>query len=192
MSETVKLTALPQSSQNVIETVKEYGKRLFGFIRKRVNSNEDAEDILQDVWYQLTLLDNGPIEQLGAWLYRVAQNKIIDRYRKQKPESLEDFTFEDDEGSISFKEILLSDDDDDPETGYLKKLFWEELLAALSELPEPQRKIFVLNELEDKTFQEIADETGENIKTLISRKRYAVLYLRERLRSLYEEIVNKN
>jgi RNA polymerase sigma factor (sigma-70 family) len=192
MSETVRLTALPQSSQNVIETVKEYGKRLFGFIRKRVNSNEDAEDILQDVWYQLTLLDNGPIEQLGAWLYRVAQNKIIDRYRKQKPESLEDFTFEDDEGSISFKEILLSDDDDDPETGYLKKLFWEELLAALSELPEPQRKIFVLNELEDKTFQEIADETGENIKTLISRKRYAVLYLRERLRSLYEEIVNKN
>jgi RNA polymerase sigma factor (sigma-70 family) len=192
MSETVKLTALPQSSQNVIETVKEYGKRLFGFIRKRVNSNEDAEDILQDVWYQLTLLDNGPIEQLGAWLYRVAQNKIIDRYRKQKPESLEDFTFEDEEGSISFKEILLSDDNDDPETGYLKKLFWEELLAALSELPEPQRKIFVLNELEDKTFQEIADETGENIKTLISRKRYAVLYLRERLRSLYEEIVNKN
>lgn len=188
----MRLTALPQSSQNVIETVKEYGKRLFGFIRKRVNSNEDAEDILQDVWYQLTLLDNGPIEQLGAWLYRVAQNKIIDRYRKQKPESLEDFTFEDDEGSISFKEILLSDDDDDPETGYLKKLFWEELLAALSELPEPQRKIFVLNELEDKTFQEIADETGENIKTLISRKRYAVLYLRERLRSLYEEIVNKN
>jgi len=84
MSETVRLTALPQSSQNVIETVKEYGKRLFGFIRKRVNSNEDAEDILQDVWYQLTLLDNGPIEQLGAWLYRVAQNKIIDRYRKQK------------------------------------------------------------------------------------------------------------
>jgi RNA polymerase sigma factor (sigma-70 family) len=93
---------------------------------------------------------------------------------------------------MSFKEILLSDENDDPESGYLKKLFWEELLAALSELPEPQRKIFVLNELEDKTFQEIADETGENIKTLISRKRYAVIYLRERLRALYEEIVNKN
>lgn len=192
MSETLKLPALPLGSQNVIETVKEYGKRLFGFIRSRVNSNEDAEDILQDVWYQLTLLDNGPIEQLGSWLYRVAQNKIIDRYRKQKPESLEDFTFEDEEGSLTFKEILLSDDKNDPETGYLKKIFWEELLAALSELPEPQRKVFVLNELEDKTFQEIADETGENIKTLISRKHYAVIYLRERLRALYEEIINKN
>jgi len=188
----MNVPALPQSSQNIIETVKEYGKRLFGFIRNRVNTNEDAEDILQDVWYQLTLLDNGPVEQLGAWLYRVAQNKIIDRYRKQKPEALEDFTFEDEEGSISFKEILLSDDSDDSETVYMKKLFWEELLSALSDLPEPQRKIFVMNELEDKTFQEIADESGENIKTLISRKRYAVIYLRERLRALYEEILDKN
>ena len=192
MSEIVKLTALPQSSQNVIETVKEYGKRLFGFIRSRVKTDEDAEDIFQDVWYQLTLLDNGPIEQLSAWLYRVAQNKIIDRYRKQKPGSLEDFTFEDEEGGISFKEILLRDDSDEPETIYLKKVFWVELLTALSELPEPQRKIFVQNEIEDKTFREIADETGENIKTLISRKRYAVIYLRERLSTLYEEIVNKN
>jgi RNA polymerase sigma factor (sigma-70 family) len=192
MSETMKLPALPLGSQNVIETVKEYGKRLFGFIRTRVKTNEDAEDILQDVWYQLTLLDSGPVEQLGAWLYRVAQNKIIDRYRKQKPESLEDFTFEDEEGGISFKEILLSDENDDPEKEYLKKMFWEELLAALSELPEPQKKVFVMNELEDKTFQEIADESGENIKTLISRKRYAVIYLRERLRALYEEIINKN
>lgn len=188
----MKLPALPLGSQNVIETVKEYGKRLFGFIRTRVNTNEDAEDILQDVWYQLTLLDNGPVEQLGAWLYRVAQNKIIDRYRKQKPESLEDFTFEDEEGGISFKEILLSDENDDPEKEYLKKMFWDELLAALSELPEPQRKVFVMNELEDKTFQEIADQSGENIKTLISRKRYAVIYLRERLRPFYEEIINKN
>ena len=192
MSETVKVPALPQGSQNVIETVKEYGKRLFGFIRNRVSTNEDAEDILQDVWYQLTQLDTSPVEQLGAWLYRVAQNKIIDRYRKQKPDSLEDLTFEDEEGSISFKEILLSDENEDPEKVYLKKMFWEELLAALSELPEPQRKVFVLNELEYKTFQEIADETGENIKTLISRKRYAVLYLRERLRALYEEIINKS
>jgi len=192
MSETVKVPALPQGSQNVIETVKEYGKRLFGFIRNRVNTNEDAEDILQDVWYQLTQLDTSPVEQLGAWLYRVAQNKIIDRYRKQKPDSLEDLTFEDEEGSISFKEILLSDENEDPEKVYLKKMFWEELLAALSELPEPQRKVFVLNEFEYKTFQEIADETGENIKTLISRKRYAVLYLRERLRALYEEIINKS
>jgi RNA polymerase sigma factor (sigma-70 family) len=191
MSETLKITAIPQSGQYVVQTVKEYGKRLFGFIRSRVKTNEDAEDILQDVWYQLSILDIGSVEQLGAWLYRVAQNKIIDRYRKQKPEAMEDFSFEDEDGEINFKEILLIDGNDDPELEYLKKLFWEELFSALSELPESQRSVFVLNELEDKTFQEISDETGENIKTLISRKRYAVNYLRERLYSLYEEIVKK-
>ena len=187
----MKIASLPQSGQYIKQTVKDYGKRLFSFIRSRVNTNEDAEDILQDVWYQLSIINSGSIEQLGAWLYRVAQNKIIDHYRKQKPEAMEDFSYEDEEGEISFKEILLQDEEDDVELKYLKKLFWEELFTALGELPESQRKVFVLNELEDKTFQEIADETGENIKTLISRKRYAVFYLRERLSILYEEIVNK-
>jgi RNA polymerase sigma factor (sigma-70 family) len=191
MSEVMKIASLPQSGQYVKQTVNDYGKRLFSFIRNRVNNNEDAEDILQDVWYQLSIINSGSIEQLGAWLYRVAQNKIIDRYRKQKPEAMEDFSYEDEEGEISFKEILLQDEEDDVELKYLKKLFWEELFTALGELPEAQRKVFVLNELEDKTFQEIADETGDNIKTLISRKRYAVFYLRERLSILYKEIVNK-
>jgi RNA polymerase sigma factor (sigma-70 family) len=191
MSEVMKIVSLPQSGQYVKQTVNDYGKRLFSFIRNRVNTNEDAEDILQDVWYQLSIINSGSIEQLGAWLYRVAQNKIIDRYRKQKPEAMEDFSYEDEEGEISFKEILLQDEEDDVELKYLKKLFWEELFTALGELPEAQRKVFVLNELEDKTFQEIADETGDNIKTLISRKRYAVFYLRERLSILYKEIVNK-
>jgi RNA polymerase sigma factor (sigma-70 family) len=191
MSEVMKIASLPQSGQYVKQTVKDYGKRLFSFIRSRVNTNEDAEDILQDVWYQLSIINSGSIEQLGAWLYRVAQNKIIDRYRKQKPEAIEDYSYEDEDGEMNFKEILLQDEEDDVELKYLKKLFWEELFTALGELPEAQRKVFVLNELEDKTFQEIADETGENIKTLISRKRYAVFYLRERLSILYEEIVNK-
>lgn len=188
----MNIPALPQGGQNVVLTIKEYGKRLFSFIRSRVKTDEDAEDILQDIWYQLTMLDSGPVEQLGAWLYRVAQNKIIDRYRKHKTENLEDFSYEDDEGEINFREILLVDDNDDPETVYLKKIFWEELFTALSELPEGQSKVFVQNEVEGKTFQEIADVTGENVKTLISRKRYAVMYLRGRLNALYEEIVNKN
>ena len=188
----MKIPALPEGSQNVVQTVKEYGKRLFGFIRSRVKTDEDAEDILQDIWYQLTLLESGPVEQLGAWLYRVAQNKIIDRYRKHKTENLEDFAYEDDEGEINFREILLISEDDNPETEYLKKIFWEELFAALAELPEAQSKVFVQNEIDGKTFQEIADETSENVKTLISRKRYAQIYLRSRLSELYQEIVNKN
>ena len=124
-------------------------------------------------------------------MYRVAQNKIIDKYRKQEPDSHEDYEYEDEEGEMNFREILLADESNDAETGYLKKLFWEELFEALSELPKQQSEVFVKNEIEDKTLKDIADETGENIKTVISRKRYAVIYLRVRLRSLYEEIIKK-
>ncbi|MCU7376655.1 sigma factor-like helix-turn-helix DNA-binding protein [Paucibacter sp. O1-1] len=105
---------------------------------------------------------------------------MIDKYRKQKPDSLEDYGYEDEDGEFYFKDILLADDGT-PETVYMKELFWEQLGIALEELPENQRQVFVWNELEDQTFQEIADRTGENIKTLISRKRYAVRHLRERL-----------
>jgi len=191
MNEVMKIPVIMQEGESIKDTVKSYGKKLFIFIRSRVKTNEDAEDILQDVWYQLSKLDSGSVEQLGAWLYRVARNRIIDKYRKQEPGSLEDYAFEDEEGEMNFGEILLSDENDEPETVYLKKLFWEELFEALSELPVFQRDVFVKNEIEDKTLKEIAEETGENIKTVISRKRYAVIYLRERLRSLYEEIIKK-
>ena len=168
--------------------VKEYGKRLFSFIRGRVRTNEDAEDILQDVWYQLYNTTE-VIDQLGAWLYRVARNKIIDRYRKKRPELLDDQTYEDDEGELGFKEILLADSHD-PETAYLKNLFWEQLYEGLEELPEEQAEVFILNELEGRTFAEIAEQTGQNIKTLISRKGYAVKQLRLRLQTLYDEFIN--
>jgi RNA polymerase sigma factor (sigma-70 family) len=161
-----------------------------GFIRQRVNTDEDAEDILQDVWYQLSSVPEiEAIEQIGSWLYRVARNRIIDKYRKQKPDSLEDYGYEDEEGEFYFKDILLADDGT-PETVYMRELFWEQLGIALAELPENQRQVFVWNELEDQTFQEISDRTGENIKTLISRKRYAVQHLRRRLESVYQEFVN--
>jgi RNA polymerase sigma factor (sigma-70 family) len=190
MSEVVKIPVLFQEGEIIKSTVKGYGKKLFGFIRNRVGTNEDAEDILQDVWYQLSKLDSGLPEQIGAWLYRVAQNKIIDKYRKKETDSLEDYEFEDEEGEMNFREVLLADESGDLEMEYLKKLFWEELMVALSELPKAQSEVFVKNEIEDKKLQEIADETGESIKTVISRKRYAVIYLRDRLRSLYEEILN--
>ena len=189
MSEVLKIPVLLQEGESIKRTVKSYGKKLFSFIRNRVSSNEDAEDILQDVWYQLSKIDSGSVEQIGARLFRIAQNKIIDKYRKHEPESLEDYEYEDDEGEMNFREILLSDNSDNPETVYLKKLFWEELFEALSELPKAQSEVFVKNEIEDKTLKDIAGETGESVKTVISRKRYAVIYLRERLRSLYDEII---
>jgi RNA polymerase sigma factor (sigma-70 family) len=181
---------LSETKPNIVQTVKAYGGQLLGFIRQRVGSQEDAEDILQDVWYQLsTVPEIEAIEQVGSWLYRVARNRIVDKYRKQKPESLSDHTFEDEDGEFYFKDILLTDDGT-PETVYMRELFWEQLTMALEELPENQRNVFIWNELEDQTFQEIADRTGENIKTLISRKRYAVQHLRKRLESTYNELVN--
>ena len=173
----------------IVQTIKKYSKQLFGFIRQRVSSDEDAEDILQDVWYQLSSQPEvEAIEQVGSWLYRVARNRIVDTYRKQLPETLENYGYEDEDGEIVFKDLLLADDGT-PETDYLRELFWQQLMEALDELPENQRQVFVWNELEDETFQEIADRTGENIKTLISRKRYAVQHLRQRLAGLYQDLL---
>lgn len=173
----------------IVQTIKKYSKQLFGFIRQRVSSDEDAEDILQDVWYQLSSQPEvEAIEQVGSWLYRVARNRIVDSYRKQRPETLEDYGYEDEDGEIVFKDLLLADDGT-PESDYLRELFWQQLMEALDELPENQRQVFVWNELEDQTFQEIADRTGENIKTLISRKRYAVQHLRQRLAGLYQDLL---
>jgi RNA polymerase sigma factor (sigma-70 family) len=171
--------------QNIIQAIADYGSRLFGFIRNRVSNDEDAEDILQDVWHQLSSqakLDD--IESISGWLYRVAKNKITDSYRKQKAERLVDETEEDSE-ILAF----IVDDNDAPETALLRKMFRETLIEALQELPEKQRNVFVWNELEDKTLQEIADAEKENIKTIISRKQYAVKHLRKRLEFLYNEFL---
>jgi RNA polymerase sigma factor (sigma-70 family) len=174
--------------QNIIQTIKAYSQQLFGFIRSRVRTDEDAEDILQDVWYQFS---NQPeanaIESVSGWLYKVAKNKITDSFRKRKNESLEDYADED--GSLYLPDILL-EDINTPETENLRNIFWKELFAALEELPEKQRQVFIWNELEDMTLQEIADVLGENLKTIISRKRYAVLHLRNRLENIYNDIIN--
>ena len=186
---TMSVPTTKQRDKTVTAAVRAYGKRLFGFIRKRVPTNAEAEDILQEVWYQLSrVVDVDAIEQMSSWLFQVARNKVTDSYRKQRPDLLEDQTYEDDEGALQLMDILTAESPT-PEMENLKEIFWEELFGALDELPEKQRDVFVWNELEDQTFQEIADRTGENIKTLISRKRYAVQHLRKRLENLYEEFV---
>ena len=175
--------------QNIILTVNQYGKQLLRFIRGKVSTDEDAEDVLQDVWYQLSNLEDVlSIENASAWLYRVAKNKITDRFRKKKSENLEDFLFENEDGEINFKDMLLSDART-PEDEYFKKAFWNELMKALYELPEKQRSVFIQNELEDKSLQDIANQTGESIKTIISRKGYAVKHLREQLQNLYHDVI---
>jgi RNA polymerase sigma factor (sigma-70 family) len=180
-----------QRKQNIIQAVKEHGKRLLSFIRGRVDTDEDAEDILQDVWYQFTNLVNAePVEQVGAWLYRVARNRIIDKYRKPQADSLDDVFPGDEDESFPLQKILMTEDVS-PEAKQLQDLFWQQLFAALQELPEAQRRVFILNELEDISFNKIAEETGEKVNTLISRKRYAVLHLRKRLEELYKQIIQQ-
>jgi len=190
MSQLANIAMAEDRRQNIIQAVKNYSKRLFYFIRGRVNTDEDAEDILQDVWYQFSnVVNTEPIEQASAWLFTVARNKITDKYRKLKETSLEEeLGYFDDEGEMNIKEILLTESAT-PETEHLRSLFWQQLFGALNELPEEQRQVFVWNELEDISFNEIAERTGEKLNTLLSRKRYAVLHLRKRLEELYKEII---
>jgi RNA polymerase sigma factor (sigma-70 family) len=183
---------MPQDKEShIIHTIKAYGKSLLGFIRKRVKSDADAEDILQDVWYQFSnVLNSEPIEQTSAWLYRVARNKILDKHKKHTETLLDDMAGNDggeDDDAPNFSEILLAEART-PETEYIRNLFWEQLFIALDELPEQQRQVFTWHELEDIPFEEIAKRTGENTNTLVSRKRYAVLHLRKRLKQLYDEM----
>jgi RNA polymerase sigma factor (sigma-70 family) len=191
MGQTMTISVTDKPKQNIIQAVRDYGKRLFYFIRGRVDSDEDAEDILQDVWYQFSnVMNSEPIEQTSAWLYRVARNRIIDKYRRQEPDSLEEILADDENNEFNFRELLLAGDEN-PEAENLRNLFWEQLFAALEELPAEQKQVFVLNELEDISFNEIAERTGEKINTLISRKRYAVLHLRKRLEQLRKDILEQ-
>jgi RNA polymerase sigma factor (sigma-70 family) len=158
--------------------------RLRSFVRNRVADEGDAEDILQDVFYELveTYRMMKPVEQAGAWLFRVARNRIIDFFRKKRPAQLPD------DGDLSIEELLPSPDAG-PEAAFARSLLWEELEAALEELPKEQRAVFIAHEIEGRSFKELSDETGVSVNTLLSRKRYAVLHLRERLKEIHDEIM---
>ncbi len=184
------MAEIATEKNNIVQVIKSYGSRLFGFIRSRVSATEDAEDILQDVWYQLSNLSSPEeINSMSGWLHSVARNKITDSYRKKKNQKLDDELSDEEDNAAGFANIFLNESNN-LETKELQQLFWETLVDALEELPKNQREVFVLNELEDKTLQQIADMQGEKLKTIISRKRYAVQHLRKRLEDLYNEFMN--
>lgn len=176
----------------IADIFRKYQAQLKGFITKRVSSKEDSEDILQNVFYQFMKNDqeDNPIEQIAAWLYSVARNQIIDRSRKHREEEMPYLSKKEDDGTF-LKELseLMPDEDQSPEMDFIRSTVWEELENALLELPGEQRTVFELTELEGIPFKEIAESTGIPVNTLISRKRYAILFLRKRLYSLYEDIL---
>jgi RNA polymerase sigma factor (sigma-70 family) len=185
---------MAEQDERLTETIGREQGRLRNFIRRRVDDEADAEDILQDVFYELVEAYRlmKPIEQVGAWLFRVARNRIIDRFRKKKPQPLSDeILSENDEGDRLSLEELLPSPDAGPEATYARTILLEELDAALDELPEEQREAFIAHEFEGKSFKEFAAETGISVNTLLSRKHHAVLYLRRRLQSIYEEFISR-
>lgn len=181
-------------NESIRQTVEKERRRLLEFIRRRVPSQEDAEDVLQDVFYELvnTYRLMKPVEQMASWMFTVARNKITDRYRKKKPDSLEGhFAVRagDDGDSLDISDFLPGNMNS-AETEMMREAIMKGLEEALSELPKEQREVFIMHEIEDKSFQEIEQITGANVNTLLSRKRYAVLYLRERLQNLYNDLFN--
>jgi RNA polymerase sigma factor (sigma-70 family) len=180
-----------EQDRQISEAIEQQRSRLRGFISRRVADPSDVEDILQEVFFELVEAYRlmKPVETAGAWLFRVARNRIIDRFRKKKPEPLADLNVESEGGeSLSLEEFLPSSDAG-PEAAYARMVLIEELETALEELPEQQRRVFIEHEIEGRSFKELAAETGVSVNTLLSRKRYAVLHLRQRLQSVYDELL---
>src|ERR1700728_3621668 len=173
-----------EQDQRISEVVKQEQSRLRDFIRRRVPDPRDAEDILQDVFYELVEANRllMPIEHLTGWLFRVARNRITDLFRKKKAETFSDIAVEDEDGELIQFIDLLPSPEAGPEALYIRSVLLDELEFALSELPDEQREVFVAHEFEGRSFKELSEETGTSVNTLLSRKRYAVLHLRERLR----------
>jgi len=180
---------MADADQRIERTVALEGGRLRSFIRRRVADPRDAEDILQEVFFELVEANRllMPIEHVTAWLFRVARNRITDLFRKKKPANFSDVNAAGDEGELRQLEDLLPSPDAGPEAEYFRQVLLDEMEAALDELPEEQREVFVGHEIEGRSFKEMAKETGASVNTLLSRKHYAVLHLRKRLRSAYSE-----
>lgn len=188
-------TMASEQDHRISDAVQKEQVRLRNFIRRRVADREEAEDVLQDVFYELVLAYRSmeKIEQVGAWLFRVARNRITDLFRKKRPSLLGDQVgVENEEGeSLGWEEFLPSGDAG-PEAVLVQSMLAEELEEALAELPEEQQRVFIANEIEGRSFKEIAEETGVRVNTLLSRKRYAVLHLRRRLQAVHGEIKSRS
>jgi RNA polymerase sigma factor (sigma-70 family) len=184
---------MAEQDQRISEVVKRERGRLRNFIRRRVPDPRDAEDILQEVFYELVEANRllMPIEHITGWLFRVASNRITDLFRKKKPESFSEAAVEYEDGEVLRIEDLLPSPDAGPEALYVRSVLLDELELAVEELPEEQRAVFVGHEVEGRSFKEMAAQTGVSVNTLLSRKRYAVLHLRERLQSIYDEFTRR-
>ena len=184
---------MTEDDSRISEIIAEERSRLSAFIRRRVPDPSDVEDIVQEVFYELVEANHllMPIEHVTGWLFRVARNRITDLFRKNEPESFSDAAVEGEDGEMLRIEDLLPSPDAGPEALYVRHVLLEEVEFALGELPVEQREVFIAHELEGRSFKELSAESGINVNTLLSRKRYAVLHLRERLRSIYDELKNK-
>jgi RNA polymerase sigma factor (sigma-70 family) len=187
--ERASIISMSGQDRQISEIVAEQRSRLRNFIRRRVANEADVEDLLQEVFYELVEANRllMPIEHVTGWLFRVARNRITDLFRKKKPETFSDAAIEDETGELLQIEEMLPSPDAGPEALYVRNALLDELELALDELPDEQREVFVAHELEGRSFKELSAESGVNINTLLARKRYAVLHLRERLRSIYED-----
>ena len=193
MNETSGVISMTEQDRQISQVITEERSRLRNFIRKRVPNEADVEDILQDVFYKLVEANRllMPIEYVTGWLFRVARNRITDAFRKKRPENFTDTATEDETGESLQLEDLLPSPDAGPEALLFRSVLLDELEMALGELPAEQREVFVAHEIDGRSFKELSDESGVSVNTLLSRKRYAVLHLRERLQDIYDEFMER-
>jgi RNA polymerase sigma factor (sigma-70 family) len=195
MDELPSITSMNEQDRQITEIISEERSRLRNFIRRRVPDSADVEDILQEVFYELVEANRllMPIDHVTGWLFRVARNRITDLFRKKRPEAFSDNSVEDEDGELLQIEDLLPSPDAGPEALYVRRVLLDELEVALDELPNDpygQREVFIAHELEGRSFKELSAESGVNINTLLARKRYAVLHLRERLQRIYDDFMS--
>jgi len=185
--------AMAEQDRQISEVIAQQSSRLRSFIRRRVPNESDVEDLVQEVFYELVEANRllKPIDYVTAWLYQVARNRITDLFRKKKPVNFSDAATVNEDGELSHFEDLLPSPDAGPEAEFLRSVLLEELEDAVNELPDEQREVFIAHEIEGISFKEMSEETGVNINTLLSRKRYAVLALRERLQTIHDEFETK-
>jgi len=193
MEDTMSIAATTEQDRKISAVIAREGSRLRNFIRRRVPIEADVEDLVQEVFYELVAANRllTPIDYLTGWLFQVARNRITDFFRKKKPENFSDGAVMDEDGELLNVEDLLPSSDAGPEALYVRSVLLDELEFALAELPDEQREVFVAHEVEARSFKELSAESGVNVNTLLSRKRYAVLALRERLQSIHDEFTTK-
>ena len=189
MEQASTMNAMIEQDRQISEVIAKERPRLRNFIRRRVPNEADVEDLLQEVFYELVQANRllTPIDHVTGWLFRVARNRITDLFRKKKPGAFSDAAVEDEDGELLQVDDLLPSPEDGPDAIYFRHAVLDEMKLALDELPDAQREVFVAHEIEGRSFKELSKESGVSVNTLLSRKRYAVLHLRQRLQSIHDE-----